>query len=218
MSYTVATVENRILQKLDNTAFDTTKLLQFIIDGQNDLIILSRLLQSRAQGIWTTNIGSAALTTSVTDVLAPMSFRVTSPASNAGVLDYMEQEDLDIIAPDQDAVTAGAPQAWLNYDGTPTVYPNADVVYTIKGRYLKVPPLLVNPTDVPIWPEVHSEILVLAGYNRALLHDDQNDKAQLVQVDIDEKLARMKAVNVPNIGTPHIMRQPLRRNIRLGRR
>lgn len=218
MSYTVATLESRILQKLDNTAFDTTKLLQFLNDGQRDLVILSRLLQSRAEGTWTTTDGTDALTTSVTDMLVPLSFRITLPAASAGVLDYIEQEDLDIIAPDVSAVPEGAPTAWLNSNGTPKVYPYADQTYTLKGRYLKVPAELVTTADVPLWPEVHSEILVLAGYKRALIHDDQNDKAQLVQVDIDEMLTAMKRVNIPNIGTPHIMRQPRRIGNRLGRR
>lgn len=210
-TYQLSTVRSRIQDKLDNTSFSTSILNQFINDGQREIIIQAKPQYSRLEATYTTSIGSNALTTSATDVLVPISFKLFTPINYAMKLPFIEADDVDLFYPNVGLLGTGPPIAWTMYGTVPSVVNNADAVYTLKGKYLQVPPELINDTDVPIIPFTFSEILVLAGYKRALEHDDDFDQAQVIQQEIDAKVIDMNLMLKPQIGTPHIMRQPYAR-------
>lgn len=211
MAYNVGTLTTRVQQKLDNTAFDSTKILQFLNDGQRDIVIQAKPQYMRAEATYTTTIGSTVLTTTATDVLVPLSLRLFTPLNYAMLLPYLEYEDVDLYYPNVGLIGTGPPFAWSVFAGVPFLVNNSDAVYTLKGKYLQVPPELVNTVDVPILPVTFSEILVLAAYKRALEHDDDFDEAQVIQQQINSKILDMNTILKPQLGTPHIMRQPFRR-------
>lgn len=217
MAYNVTTLTTRVQSKLDNTSFDSSIILQFLNDGQRDIVIQAKPQYMRAEATYTTSIGSNQLTTSATDVLVPLSLRMYTPLNYANLLPYIPYQDVDEYYPNVGLLGTGPPVAWSIFASVPFVVNNADAVYTLKGKYLQVPPELVNTTDVPILPVTFSEILVLAAYKRALEHDDNFDQAQIVQQEIDSKIMDMNSILKPQLGTPHIMRQPnmrVRRGIR----
>ncbi len=216
MSYQLSTVRSRIQDRLDNTSFSTSILTQFVNDGLRDIIIQSKPRFSQLEANYTTSISSAALTTSATDVLVPMSFKIYTPINYTQKLPFIEYQDVDLYYPNVGLLGTGPPIAWTIYQNIPILVNNADAVYTLRGKYLQAPPELVNDTDVPILPVTFSEILVLAGYKRALEHDDNFDQAQIIQQQITQQIMNMNETLKPQLGTPHLMRQPFRKNKVIG--
>lgn len=217
MAYNLGTLKVRVQQKLTNTAFDDASLIQFINDGLRDIVIQSKPKEYQAETTYTTTALANTLTTTATDVLVPFNMRLYTPINYAMLLPYVEYNDVDLMYPNVGLLGTGPPIAWTIYGNTPSVVNNSDQVYTLKSKYLKVPATLASDSDVPLFPETFSEILVLAGYRRALQADDNFFQAQQVQAEIDSQLIDMNLLAKPQLGMPHIMRAPLRRR-RLGSR
>ena len=210
MAYNLGTVRTRIQQKLDNTNFDTSKLNQFINDGQRDILNTRRFSFMESETSLTTSSNDDALSTLPTDFQVPLTLRIYSPTNNSSILSYIEYEDFDVVMPNPNLAGTTIPFAWYIFDGTPKVYPKADSSYTIKMRYIKKPTELTSDSDTPDIPEEFSEVLVLAGYKRALEHDDDYDQAQIIQLQVDDKINQMDERYSRQKGLPHIMRQPWR--------
>lgn len=210
MAYNLGTTRTRIQQKLDNTNFDTAKLNQFINDGQRDILNARRFTFMERETTATTTDDSDQLTISATDIQIPLSLRLYSPVNNSSMLTYIQYEDFDVVMPNPNLVSKTIPFAWYIFNGIPAIYPKADATYTIAIRYIKSPTELTSDSDVPEIPEAFSELLVLAGYKRALEHDDDYDQAQIIQQQIDEKIVQMDERYSRQKGLPHIMRSPWR--------
>lgn len=208
MAYQLSTVRSRIQDKLDNTSFSTSILTQFVNDGLRDVVIQAKPKQYQAETSYMTVASANTLTTSATDVLVPMNMRIFTPINYAMLLPFMEYQDVDLYYPNVGLLGTGPPIAWSVYADVPFVVNNTDQVYTLKSKYLKVPTELANDTDVPALPVTFSEILVLAGYKRALEHDDDFDQAQVIQQQIDSKIMDLTSILKPQLGLPHVMRQP----------
>lgn len=206
MAYQLSTIRSRIQDKLDNTSFSTSILTQFVNDGLRDVVVQAKPKQYQAEASYTTSISANTLTTSATDVLVPMSFRIFSPQNYAMLLPYMEYSDVDLYYPNVGLLGTGPPIAWSVYADVPFIVNNSDQVYTLKSRYIKVPTELVNDSDIPLLPVTFSEILVLAGYKRALEHDDNFDQAQVVGQEIDSKIMDLTTFLKPQLGMPHVMK------------
>lgn len=207
MAYQLSTLRSRIQDKLDNSTFSTSKLTQFVNDGLREIVQQAKPTQYQGETTYTTVALAQTLTTAATDVLVPINMRIFTPINYAMLLPFMEYRDVDLYYPNVGLLGTGPPIAWSTYGDVPFVVNNADQVYTLKCKYLKLPAELVNDTDVPLLPVTFSEIIVLAGYKRALEHDDNFNEAQVVQQEIDSKIMDMEQILKPQIGTPHIMRQ-----------
>lgn len=212
MAYTLSTVRSRIEQKLDDTSFGTSKLTQFINDGQADILNSRRFTFMEREADIVTNPGDDTTLNVPALMQTPLSLRVYTPTSNALYLPYMEYENIDKMYPNIMETVAGAPVAWRAFNQDIFVYPIADNSYAMKLRYIKAPAELVLDDDVPEVPEPFGETLVLAGYKRALEHNDDYDQAQVIQQQIDVLIEKMDERYKRQTGRPHIMQQPLRRN------
>lgn len=213
MSYTLSTVRTRVMQRLDDTSFDTATLNQFINDGQRDILNSRRFIFMEKEADLTTTTGSTGLTGLPTDFQVPISLRVSG--TTPYTLNYVEYDDFDKMVPDPSQIANNMPTAWYMFNLVPYVYPKADATYTVKLKYLKTPAELTSDVSVPEIPEPFSEALVLAAYKRALEFNDENDKAQLIQLQIDEQIEKMDERYQRQIGQPHIMKSP--RSIRTWR-
>jgi hypothetical protein len=212
MTYQLSTVRTRVQDKLDDASFSASKIDQFVNDGQRDILNSRRFVfMEREQDVTTTN-ASQALTSLPTDMQTPLSLRVYTPVGNSILLKYLEYEDLDTTIPNQTSVGTGSPYYWYVFNLIPYVYPVADDTYTLKLKYIKSPDELTADVSVPEIPESFSEVLVLAAYKRALEFNDENDKAQLIQLQIDEHITKMDERYKRQSGAVHIMRQPNRLN------
>jgi hypothetical protein len=210
MAYTLATTRTRLNQRLDDTAFDTTLADQFINDAQRYILNTRRFNFMEAEATVTTTDGSQSLTGVPSDLQTPLSLRIYTPTGNASLLPYIEYEDIDLGFPNVQAVGEGSPSAWYVFDGTIYIYPTADATYTLKLKYIKKVIELTTDAQVPEVPEDFSELLVLSAYKRALEWNDNFDKAQIIQLQVDELMSNMDERYKRQAGGPHIMRQPNR--------
>lgn len=217
-TYQLSTVRSRIQRKLDNTSFDSTTLNDFINDGQRWIFNHSRLTFNEREASVTTTASSTALTGLPTDISQPLNLRVYTPVNYAMLVPYVEYEDVDLIYPNVSLIGNGPPIAWTVFNGTPVLVNNADQTYTLKLKYIHSPTELINDTDVPEVPVEFSELLVLAGYKRALEHDDDFDQAQVIQQQIDREIIDMNGRYRRQAGVPHIMKQPKNLKRRIGLR
>jgi hypothetical protein len=160
----------------------------------------------------TTSVGSDTLTNFPTDMQSPISLRVYSPEGNSISLPYMEYEEFDRAIPNETSSGYSSPSLWRVFNKGIIIYPIADAIYTLKLKYIVKTFELSGDTAVPEIPEEFGELLVLSAYKRALEFNDENDKAQLIQLQIDEQINKMDERYKRQSGMPHIMLQPNRRN------
>lgn len=210
MVYNLGSTRSRIEQKLDDTSFGVDKLNQFINDGQRDILNARRFVFMEREADLTTNIGLDSVNGTPTDMQVPLTLRVYTPVGNAIQLQYVEYEDFDRALPNPTSNGTSAPSQWRVFNQDIIVYPLSDVAYTLKLKYIKEPAELVIDSDVPEIPESFGEILVLAGFKRALEHNDDYDQAQIIQLQIDEKVDTMDNRYKRQSGEPHIIANPLR--------
>jgi hypothetical protein len=210
MTYNLSTVRARIEQKLDDTSFGVDKLNQFINDGQRDILNSRRFVFMEREADLTTTANLDTVTGTPTDMQVPLSLRVYTPVGNAVPLRYVEYEDFDTVYPNPTNNGTTAPSQWKIFNQTITIYPIADATYTLKLKYIKEPAELILDASVPEIPEAFSEILVLAGYKRALEHNDDFDQAQIIQAQIDEQMDKIDERYKRQSGQPHIMKTPNR--------
>ena len=210
MTYNLGTVRTRLNQRLDDTSFDSATANQFINDGQRYILNARRFVFMEREIDITTTSGVNTLTSLPTDMQVPLSLRVHTPVGNAVMLHYIEYEDLDTAVPNITNTGSTAPSNWYVFNLIPYVYPVADNTYTLKLKYIKEADELTSDASVPEVPEAFGEALVLASYKRALEFNDENDKAQLIQLNLDEQLEKMDERYKRQAGTPHIMSQPNR--------
>lgn len=206
MSYNRADIKTRVQAKLDDTKFDTTKLNQFINDAQREILNARRFTFMEREADVTTTSGSTALTGVPATMQIPLSMKVYTPVGNATFLDYVEYEDIDQRMPNVSIAGNTPPSAWTIFNLTPILVYQADGTYTLKLKYIKTPDELTTDASVPEIPEAFGELLVLVAYKRALLFNDENAKAQLVQQDIDKLTEDLDARSRRQMGTPHIMK------------
>lgn len=210
MSYNLGTVRSRIQQKLDDTEFTTAKLNQFINDGQRDILNTRRFVFMEREAELTTTSGSSTVTGTPTDIQVPINLRIFSPTDYATQLQYVEYEDFDQFMPNQALAGETAPSLWRMFNLGIEVYPTANDTYTLKLKYIKSPAELAEDSDVPEIPEAFGELLVLAGYKRALEHNDDYDQAQIIQQQVDIQMDALDERYKRQFGEPHIMRTPNR--------
>lgn len=206
MTYNRADIKTRVQDKLDDTKFDSTKLNQFINDAQREILNARRFTFMEREANITTTSGSTALTGVPTTMQIPLSMKVYTPVGNATFLDYVEYEDIDQRMPNISIAGNTPPSAWTIFNLTPILVYQADGTYTLKLKYIKTPDELTTDASVPEIPEAFGELLVLGAYKRALLFNDENAKAQLVQQDIDKLTEDLDARSRRQMGTPHIMK------------
>lgn len=217
MTYQLSTVRTRIQQKLDNTSFDSAKLNQFINDGQREILNTNRFPFMESEATATTANGSDAITYNPvpSDLQQVLSVRVYLPDTKAVTLEMKEYEYVDTLYPNPDLTDPGFPQFTYIFNNTLKVFPRADATYTLKVKYLKRPAELVNDADVPAIPEEFGELLVLAGYKRALEHEDNFDQAQIVQQTIDEQRMQLVArLGLRHHAKTRFIKQPFNRRSR----
>lgn len=210
MAYNLGTVRTRVQQKLDDTGFDTSKLNQFINDGQRDILNSKRFPFMERESSPSTISGQNTLINAPTDMQSPLSLRVYNTTGASFEVRYVEYEDIDALYPNPSSVTGSPPTMWTFFNNQIIVYPFPSDTVSLKLKYLKSPTELLYDSDIPEVPETYSEILVLAGYRRALEHNDDYDQAQIVQQQIDILIEKMSDSHIRIASKPHIMRSPNR--------
>lgn len=220
MSYTVGDLVTRVQEKLDDTSFDTTTLINFANDTDREVFNRYRINTEEQQiDTITTTAGSRTLTGTpgtVGGVVGQyISLRIILPVNYSRVIPYVEYEDADVFYPNYQLLGQGPPLAWFIFDGVPTLLNNADKTYTISAKYTLLPTKLTAVGDTPNIPEEFSELYVLGMLARAYEFNDEFDKSTIVRNQFNRLCIDYVDSTRRQAGTPHVMRRPLnlRRNL-----
>lgn len=216
MSYLLSDINTRVQHKLDDTSFDTAKLIDFANDTEREIFNRYRISNKEVQlDTITTTAGSRDLTGLPTSVLQYITLRIILPVNYSKVIPYVEYEDADVFYPNYNLLGQGPPIAWFNFAGTPTLLNRADKTYTLSAKYTAPPTTLTAVGDTPNIPQEHSEILVLGMYARALEFNDEFDKASIVRQQMHQLAVDYVDATRRTAGTPHIMKnnRTMNRNI-----
>lgn len=223
MTYTVSSLYTRVQNKLDDPAFSTAILLDFMNDTEREVFNRYRInIQEQQIDSLTTTAGSRAISGlpgAVGVVVGQyITLRIIAPINYSKVISYVDYEDADKYYPNYQLLGQGTPIAWFIFDGVPTLLNNADKIYTLSAKYTILPTELVNPTDVPNIPEEFSEITVLGMYARALEFNDEYDEAQAVRQQFQKLCVDYVDSTRRQAGVPHQMRRPRNNNAPFGLR
>lgn len=220
MTYLVSDLTTRVQAKLDDTSFDTTKLLAWLNDTEREVFNRYRLNQNETQlDTITTTAASRDLTGLPTSpaVQNYISLRIILPVNYSKVIPYVEYEDADVFYPNYNLLGQGPPIAWFIFAGTPHLLNIADKTYTLSAKYTNQPGKLTSSSDTPNIPEEFSELAVLGMYARALEFNDEFAEAQAIRAQFDRLARDYVDATRRTAGTPHIMRnvRTINRNIRI---
>lgn len=223
MAYDANSLYLRVQNKLDDPAFSTTVLLDFLNDTEREVYNRYRINTAEQQvDTITTTAGSRALTGlpgAVGVVVGQyISLRIILPVNYSTLLPYVEYEDADKYYPNYQLLGQGPPIAWFIFDGVPTLLNNADKSYTISAKYTILPTPLVAGTDTPNIPEEYSEIEVLGMYARALEFNDEYQQASIIRTQFRQLCTDYVDATRRQDGVPHTMRRPRSINAPFGLR
>lgn len=180
MAYQLSDLISQVQDRLSDTSFSSAFTTQALNNIQRRIINGRRYIKQELTQPFTATIGSSSLGTLPANLQTPIDLRITSPYSYAMKLPYMEYEDFDQHYPQPALVGNSLPILWTIFNSAVTLFPAPDQAYTLIMRYLKLPTLLVNPTDVPDVPETYQEALVLGAWAQCLERNDYMDQAQAV--------------------------------------
>lgn len=214
----VSDLITRTQRKLDNTAFDSSLLIDFANDTQREIFTRFRLdFNESEDSTITTTAGSTALTGLPDDMAMPIDLRIFSPTNNTKLLPFIRYEDVDRLYPNASLTGNAPPIGWTVFAGVPRLVNNADTTYTLYMKYLINPPELTAAGDTPAVPVNFSEALVLGMYARALEHDDEFDKATTVRQQMDNLILDIAGRRREPFSAPHLIHQGFRHRINWSR-
>lgn len=191
MAYTVSALTTQVQNRLDDTGFSSTIILQFLNDAQRDFLNdrMNQVMEKSIDYVLTPQ--NSDLTSGAglpSDFQTVIDLRITSPQGLAKSLHFMPYKEFDIEYPQPTLFGYTVPFIYTRFGNTLTVFPSPASNYTLSLRYYKTPVELVNTTDVPEIPSEWQELLVLGVLKRCHELNDNYDMASIVQGKIDELL------------------------------
>lgn len=206
MAYNATDLTSKVQAKLDNTSFDTAKILNFLNDTNRQIVNMKRWPFMETTTNYTAVIGTQSVGTLPADLQVPINLRVlTTFTANLPFVPYIEY---DRAYPNPTTLPNTPPTFFTIFNNTVLLGPSApDVAYTLQLRYLKKPTTLVDGNSVPDVPYEFEEAMVLGAFMRALQHEDSYDQAQVISGQLDDLIINMNArLNATQLGQPNRMR------------
>lgn len=166
-----------VLNRLDDTSFNSAYLTQFANDENRDICNAARwpFMITTAPQTVTVGVASYAYQSNCQDMIDLL---VTDPDANEYPLHYIPFETFDRRYPDPSQLTKAPPTLWTTLGNTFIVGPAyPDKTYTLLQKYLKEPKTLAADTDTLDIPDAFAEVVTLGMLARAQMTNDQNDLA-----------------------------------------
>ncbi len=221
MAYQTSDITTLVQKRIRDTGFDSTEIVGYLNDTQNDVFNEYRLPFMEAVQDYTVDINNSDISGGdglPTDYTQAIDLLYTQDGQER-LIPYKDIREIDSLHADADDITAhtpAAPQCWYFYAQTIRVYPAPDTAYTVKLRYYKSPTLLVSGDDVPSIPARYQELLVVGAAYRCLQVKDNYDQAGILENKYQELLQKLAVQTSQNqVGTP--IQIPINR-IPLGKR
>jgi hypothetical protein len=182
---TVASYKTAVRNRLDDTSFESAKLLQYLNDTNREIC------NFRLWPFMETSFTGTLDTTHNTydapaDYQSFINLAINAPDASAEFISYLPYQEFDQRYPDPTAASASRPACWTTFNNSLVFGPGVpDQVYTLTLRYIKAATTVTSDTDVVDVPDSFSELVVLGMYKRALMTNDSFDQAQVVAQDFD---------------------------------
>lgn len=212
MSFITGDIVTKVQQRVRDTSYSSSEIMNYLNDTQNDVFNEYRLPFMETTQDYTLTVGVSDVTNGVG---LPANFVqaidvILTTSGQEKLLTYTDIREIDRSAPDPDdenANSRGAPSYWYNYANTIRVFPEPDAAYTLTVRYYKKPTILADNPDVPEIPSEFEELLVSGASYRVLQVKDNYDQAGIHENKYQELLQKLVAkYSQKQVGSPTIMR------------
>lgn len=218
MAYTLSSIVSSVQKRVKDTSYDSTEIIEYINDTQNDIFNEYRLNFMEKTQDYTTVANVADITNGIglpTDYLVAID--LLNITNNYNILiEFMDVPSLDALFTNPSdtfqLTTTNNTLYWYKYAGVINLYPTPTISYNIRLRYYKMPTLLAADADVPALPSSFREILVLGAAYRVLQVKDNYDQAAILQNKYDEILQKL----VSNTAVQQVGKSPRQRINRYG--
>lgn len=220
MSYTCQDIITQVQNKIGDSSFSPTDILQYINHINRDVHNTYQLRYMQNSADYTTSTGVASLGTIPTDMQLAYNLRRTDK-QYAGKLEYMPFDKFDERYPVPTLQAPSIPLLWYDYAQQIYLFPAPSLPTGLSGyglelRYLKKPTTLTAFTQTPDIPEEFQEILTLGALKHAYERRQRFDVSQLMDQQYQAKVLEL----VQRYGTsamaesdPYIMETPVTRVI-----
>jgi hypothetical protein len=192
MSYQLVDIVSLVQKRVRDTNYDTSEIIQYINDTQNDVFMEYRLPFMET----TQNYTTVANVTDITNGSGvPSNYLVAIDllnvtGGNQTLIPFRDISALDDI--DQTSgSTSTSPEFWYMYGQTPRLYPTISTALSLTLRYYKMPTQLSANSDIPALPYAFQELLVVGAAYRVMQVKDNYDQAAILQNKYDEILAKL---------------------------
>jgi hypothetical protein len=217
MAYTLGAIVTKVQQRIRDTGYSSTEIMNYINDTQNDIFNEYRLPFMETIQDYTV----PALSSDITDgdglpanYVQALDLLLTTSGQENPIF-YRDVRVQDAEYPDSEDLTAystGTPRYWYAYADTIRVFPVPTEDETVKLRYYKKPIELTSDASVPEVPSEFAEILVVGAAYRVLQVKDNYDQAGVLQNKYDELLQKLVfKYSFKQVGTAPRMRINRRR-------
>lgn len=192
MSYTLTDIVSLVQKRVRDTNYDTSEIIQYINDTQNDVFMEYRLPFMET----TQNYTTVANVTDITNGSGlPANYLVALDlldvtGGNQTLIPFRDINALDDI--DQTSgSTSTSPDFWYMYGQTIRLYPTISTALSLTLRYYKMPTQLSANSDIPALPYAFQELLVVGAAYRVMQVKDNYDQAAILQNKYDELLQKL---------------------------
>lgn len=195
-TYTMLQYKGFARTKLNRTAYDSTKLTQFIDEANKEICNAEIWRFMERNFIGTIDNSHSQYNFPVADLQAIYDIVVTSPDANVIYPEFVPHEIFRQRYPSQAAtvLAPAPPTVWTSFGNTFKVGPAfPDQTYTISFDYVLSPTNLIGASDSATIdvPDDMYELVTLGVYRRALQASDNYFPALLVGQEWEDKLGKM---------------------------
>lgn len=188
MDYNLASIRQRVSERLDDTELEASKLDNFINDTQRD--IFNQFELPFQEKIFAGTLPASSTMFKMPEDLALLQRAVISGGKRTRDITglYLTWRAFLLANPTPENMPAGDFEAWTSYAGNIILDRPMATDQTLTMYYIKKPKTLAVDADVPEIPEEFSELLVLGTYIRFLEHNEDFDQAAYVRVQYNNLL------------------------------
>lgn len=212
MAYQLSTLVSRVQQRLRDTSYSSSDIIDYLNDTQNDIYNEYRLPFMQTTQDYTVTAGQADITNGTGlpadfDQAIDIIDRTDGQEKLIPFRDIREVDQWYADATDINLHPENKPEFWYFYGETPYLFPVPADSYTLTMRYYKKPTELAQDADVPSIPSNFAELLIVGATFRAMQVRDDYDEAMVFENKYQELLQKLVVkASQRQVGRPTVMR------------
>lgn len=192
MSYNLLDIRNRVRSKIKDSAYSASDIDGFINDAQVEIADLYTwsYFQKAVSGPLVVGEHTYELQDDHQTTERLILIHPTNSDSYWNITkNYLDQEDFFARFPVPDSQDNSQPVFWTEYGDQMYFNCPADLAYTLRKYYYKIPTELTDDADVPELPRNFREALVLGAAYRVEQERDNYDIAAVLQNNFNDRVS-----------------------------